>query len=158
MKALIRLTAVAAAFSLAACGDNNGEEKKADDMAPPEATTEAPATGELDANETMERVAEAVKLDTSSFENFKESIANMKESLTTEDSARLTTAFSNLATRVSETGEDMTETGKNMVENMDEGKSVTEILYERFAEELDGKTFEEVLSLADRMEAADENE
>lgn len=144
MKALIKMTAIAAAFTLAACGDKKEEEKKADDMPPPEAA----ATGDMSAGETMEKMAEALKLDTSSLEAFKESLANMKASLSAEDRANLTNALSKLATEASSEGGNMMDAGKNMMKDMGDGKSVTEVLYEKMAGKLDGKTFEDILAMA----------
>jgi predicted small lipoprotein YifL len=144
MKALIKLTAIAAAFTLAACGDKKEEEKKAEEMP----AAEAPATSEgMSAAETMEKVAEALKLDTSSLEAFKESLANMKESLSAEESANLTNALSKLAANATDTGGDMMEAGKSMMKDMGDGKSVTEILYEKMAAQLDGKTFEDIMAM-----------
>jgi predicted small lipoprotein YifL len=145
MKALIKITAIAAAFTLAACGDKKEDEKKADEMAAPEAA----ATGDMSASETMEKMAEALKLDTSSLEAFKESLANMKESLSAEDRANLTNALSQLAAKASDTGGDMMEAGKNMVKDMGDGKSAAEILYEKMADQLDGKTFEDIMAMAE---------
>ncbi|WP_262689395.1 DUF6694 family lipoprotein [Kordiimonas aestuarii] len=145
MNTLIKITAISAALALAACGDNK-DEKKADDMPPPE----APATGEMSPADTMEQVAEALTLDTSSLEAFKESIANMKASLSSEDRARLTAALGDLATKATG-GQDMDsmDKGKNLMKNMGDGKSVTEVLYENMADELDGRTFDDILEMAD---------
>lgn len=144
MKALIKITAIASVFALAACGDKNEEEKKAEEMP----AAEAPATGEMDAMDTMEQVAEALKLDTSSLEAFKESIANMKEALSAEERANLTTALSDLAVKASGEGQSMMDAGKNMMSDMGDGKSVVDILYEKMAEQLDGKTYEDVIAMA----------
>ena len=141
MKALIKITAIASVFALAACGDNNKQEKKAEEMP----AAEAPATSEMD---TMEQVAEALKLDTSSLEAFKESIANMKAALSGEDRANLTTALSDLAVKASGKGENMMDAGKNMMSDMGDGKSVADILYEKMADALDGKTYEDIVAMA----------
>ncbi|WP_155895791.1 hypothetical protein [Kordiimonas gwangyangensis] len=42
----------------------------------------------------------------------------------------------------------MMDAGKNMMSDMGDGKSVVDILYEKMAEQLDGKTYEDVIAMA----------
>ena len=144
MNTLIKLTAIGAALALAACGDNK-EEKKAEDMAPAAATESSTMDA---AKDTMAKMAEALTLDTSSLEAFKESLANMKESLTPEEGSKLTAALGKLATKASDTGEGMMDSAKGMMKNMGDGDSMVEKLYENMADALDGKSFDDIIDMA----------
>ncbi len=147
MNTLIRITAVAAAFALSACGDNEGDKKKADDMA---AEVQTPSESSMDtAKEAMTEVAEALKLDASSLDAFKESLASMKASLDEEKTAQLSSALATLAKKASgEGGESMMDNATNMAKNMGDGKSVADVLYEKLGDDLHGATFEDVLAMA----------
>lgn len=147
MNTLIRITAVAAAFALSACGDNEGDKKKADDMA---AEVQTPSESSMDtATEAMTEVAEALKLDASSLDAFKESLASMKASLDEEKTAQLSSALATLAKKASgEGGESMMDNATNMAKNMGDGKSVADVLYEKLGDDLHGATFEDVLAMA----------
>ncbi|WP_417461013.1 hypothetical protein [Kordiimonas sp.] len=147
MNTLIRITAVAAAFALSACGDNEGDKKKADDMA---AEVQTPSESSMDtATEAMTEVAEALKLDASSLDAFKESLASMKASLDEEKTAQLSSALATLAKKASgEGGESMMDNATNMAKNMGDGKSIADVLYEKLGDDLHGATFEDVLAMA----------
>ena len=147
MNTLSKITALAVACALSACGDNEADKKKADDMA---AETPAPAESSMDAaKETMTQVAEALKLDASSLDAFKASLADMKTSLSEEKTAKLSSALASLAKKASsEGGESMMDSATNMAKNMGSGKSVADILYEKLGDDLHGATFEDVLDMA----------
>ncbi|WP_417451195.1 hypothetical protein [Kordiimonas sp.] len=145
MNTLIKITAISAVFALAACGDKK-EEKKAEDMAPAAASESSTMDT---AKDTMDKVAEALTLDASSLEAFKESLASMKASLTPEDGSKLTAALGKLAAKASDTGGDMMDGAKDMMKDMGDGDSMIEKLYENMADALDGKSFDDIIDMAD---------
>lgn len=147
MNTLIRITALTAAFALSACGDNEADKKKADDMAE---QAPAPAESSMEtAKEAMTEVAEALKLDASSLDAFKESLASMKASLNDEKAAQLSSALAALAKKASnEGGQSMMDNAANMAKNMGDGQSIASILYDKLGDDLHGATFEDVLAMA----------
>ncbi|WP_417456781.1 hypothetical protein [Kordiimonas sp.] len=147
MNTLIRITTVATIVALSACGDNESDKKKADDMA---SEAQVPAESSIDtAKDAMTQVAEALKLDATSLEDFKASLANMKASLNEEKTAQLSSALAALAKKASgDSGESMMDSATNMAKNMGSGKSIADILYEKLGDDLHGATFEDVLAMA----------
>lgn len=139
------LTATAMLLALAACGDSGDSTQKADDTAP--AATEAAAEkSTMDkATEMATKAAEALKLDTSSLDAFKSSLASMKGSLSADDQSKLMDALSGM---VASDGKSSTGGLMDTAKKMAEGKSLTETLYEKMGDKLDGKTFEDILAMA----------
>lgn len=131
--------AATALLALAACGDNDKSQKTDETPAPAQ-------TGAMDAARDMAtQAAEALKLDTSSLEAFKSSLAGMKASLTDADKQKLTSA---LATLAKDAGGDSKSGLMDAAKGMASGKSMTETLYEKLGDRLDGKTFEDILNMA----------
>lgn len=162
MNTLVKITAVTAAFALAACGsdDNSQTAEKAEEAAPA-ATAEKEgmmekAEGMADgamkkaegmAGAAMEKASEMtedLKLDTSSLDSFKSSLAAMKGSLSADQSSQLTNALASLAKGASEEKGGLMGAAKDLAS----GKSMEETLYEKMGDQLDGMTFDDILKLA----------
>jgi len=151
MKKFLPLTATALVFTLAACGE--GKKDQAADEAPTTQEAEQ-ASGETAgmmekatemAKEKATEVAEALKLDTSSLDSFKSSLAAMKGSLSGDQASQLTSALTSLAK-----GASSEEKGGLMgaAKNIASGKSMEETLYETLGNKLNGMTFDDILKLA----------
>lgn len=141
------LTATAMLLALAACGDSGDSSKE---QAAPAAETAMPEKSTMDkateaAKDMATKAAEALKLDTSSLDAFKSSLANMKSSLSAEDQSKLMDALSHMVTS---DGESSTGGLMDTAKKMAEGKSLTETLYEKMGDKLSGKTFEDILAMA----------
>ncbi|MFC4349916.1 DUF6694 family lipoprotein [Kordiimonas lipolytica] len=141
------LTATAMLLALAACGDssdNKGDTSQAPAMeaATAEKSTMDKATEA--AKDMATKAVESLKLDTSSLDAFKTSLANMKGSLSAEDQSKLMDALSGMVADSKEGSSGLMDTAKSMAS----GKSLTETLYEKMGDKLSGKTFEDILAMA----------
>ena len=115
--------AATALLALVACGDD-GKSQKTDE------TPTAQESGTMDAARDMATQAtEALKLDTSS----------------DADKQKLTSA---LATLAKDVGGDSKSGLMDAAKGMASGKSMTETLYEKLGDRLDGKTFDDILNMA----------
>ncbi|NVJ96504.1 MAG: hypothetical protein HWE25_00030 [Alphaproteobacteria bacterium] len=139
------LMASAALLALAACGDSGDETAKSDATAATEAAATAEKSTMEKATEMATKAAEALKLDTSSLDAFKSSLAGMKASLSDTDQSKLTEALAGLA---KDAGGDSKSGLMDAAKSMASGKSMTETLYEKLGDKLDGKTFEDILAMA----------
>ena len=90
-----------------------------------------------------EKAVAALKIDASSFDSFKASLAGMKGQLSGVDQSRLTDALGALATQTTDQKEGLMGAAKSMMS----GKSVEETVFEAVGEKLDGLTFDDILSL-----------
>lgn len=133
-------------FSLAACGDTAEEAPEAVDTAVAESTETASAAEDM-AKEAVEAVKEALKLDTSSPEAFKESLAAMKASLSDADKESLTTALASLGKKAAGEGEgSMLDKAKDMAAS----GSMEDTLLKSFGDELDGMTFDDLMAYVNK--------
>ncbi|MCJ9429142.1 DUF6694 family lipoprotein [Kordiimonas marina] len=148
MKKLIVLTASVSLLALAACGDK-AEKKQA--PAQPPATSEAPATSSAmdTAKDMATKAVEALKLDTSSLDAFKASLAKMQASLSPDDQSKLTAALGKLASSAtSSSGGGDTSSMMDAAKGMMSGGDVTSTLYEKMGAKLNGLTFNDILKMA----------
>lgn len=141
------MAATALVLALAACGDS-GESQKEQAAPATEAATAEKSTMEKAteaAKDMATKAVESLKLDTSSLDAFKASLANMKGSLSSTDQSKLTEALATLAKGAAgDSKSGLMDAAKSMAS----GKSITETLYEKMGDKLDGMTFEDVLALA----------
>jgi len=151
MNTLVKITTLAAAFALAACGsdDNSQTAEKAEQAAPAAAAEKEgmmeKAEGMADAAmEKASEMAEALKLDTSSLDNFKSSLTAMKGSLSGDQSGALTNALTSLAKGATEEKGGLMGAAKDLAS----GKSMEETLYEKLGDKLDGLSFDDILKMA----------
>jgi len=141
------LTATAMLLALAACGDSS--DNKGDTSQAPATEASAPEKSTMDkatdaAKDMATKAVEALKLDTSSLDAFKTSLANMKGSLSAEDQSKLMDALSGMVADSKEGSSGLMDAAKSMAS----GKSLTETLYEKMGDKLSGKTFEDILAMA----------
>ena len=95
--------------------------------------------------EKAAEVAEALKLDTSSLENFQSSLSAMKASLTPDQAMQLGDALGYLTkSSAKEQKGGLLDAAKDVAT----GKSMEEVLFDNMADQLDGLTFEDILKLA----------
>jgi hypothetical protein len=133
--------------TLTACGDSSETEKAEDKAAAPAEVAAEKSTMEA-ATEMASKAVGALKLDTSSFDAFKTSLAEMKDSLSEDDRSKLMEALGGLVASETEKSDDgLLRSAKKMASNAASGKSATETLYEQIGDKLDGLTFEEILKL-----------
>ena len=149
MKHALILSAATVGLMLSGCGDssNSNTTEKAAEKPAAEAPTEKSAamdTVKEVAKDVAAKAAETLKLDTSSLESFKASVANMKASLSDEQQAQLTDALKSLAK------EEMSDVGSlaGAAAGLATGKDTTEVVYDKLKDKLSGLSFEEVLALA----------
>lgn len=147
MNTLIKITTLTAAFALAACGsDDNSQTAENANEAVPAAAAEKESMMEKaeGAMEKAAEMAEALKLDTSSLDSFKSSLAAMKGSLSGDQSGALTNALTTLAKGAAEEKGGLMSAAKDMAS----GKSMEETLYEKLGDQLNGMSFDDILKLA----------
>lgn len=145
MTLLKSMTAAAAVLALAACGDSGNDQNGSETSQMPAAETTAPAQSSMEkATEAATKMAEALKLDTSSLEAFKSSLAGMKSSLSGDQQSQLMDALSGMVASDKEGAGGLMDAAKSVAS----GKSLTETLYEKMGDKLDGKTFEDILAMA----------
>jgi len=150
MKKLIVLTASVSLLTLAACGDK-AEKKQA--PAQPPATSEAPATSSAmdTAKDMATKAVEALKLDTSSLDAFKASLDKMKASLSPDDQSKLMAALGKLAssaTGMDSSGGGDTSSMMDAAKGMMNGGDMTDTLYQKLGDKLNGMTFDDILKMA----------
>ncbi len=151
MKTIVKITALSAAFTLAACGsdDNSQTADKAEEAAPAAAAEKEGMMEKAEgmagaAMEKASEMAEALKLDTSSLDSFKSSLASMKGSLSGDQSSQLTSALTSLAKGAAEKKGGLVGAAKDLAS----GKSMEETLYEKLGDQLNGMSFDDILKLA----------
>jgi|GEM_PF-1472812 len=142
------LTATAMLLALAACGDSG--DSKQEQATAPATEAAAPEKSTMDkakdaAKDMAAKAVESLKLDTSSLDAFKSSLASMKGSLSADDQSKLMDALSGLA---KDAAGDSKSGLMDAAKSMAEGKSLTETLYEKMGDKLSGKTFEDILAMA----------
>lgn len=139
------ITASALSLALAACG---GSEDKSEAPAQPAPEAAAPAEDSMKAaaTEVVEAVKEALKLDTSSPEAFKASLAAMKDSLSDADKDKLSSALASLGKKAMG---DTKEGGlMDKVKDVVKSGSVEDAVLKSFGDEIDGMTFEDLMDYA----------
>lgn len=145
--------ATAVVFALTACGDSGSDSSTTETDTP--ATTEAAAEkSAMDkATEMATKAVEALKLDASSLDSFKSSLASMQGSLSADDQSKLMETLGGMV--ANDTGTDTGDSGgglldkaKKVASDVASGKSMEEQLYEAVGDKLDGLTFEEILKMA----------
>jgi len=148
MNTFVKVTTLTAAFALAACGtdDNSQTAEKAEDAVP---AAEEKGTKVIDnveevVREKIAEMTETLKLDTSSLDSFKSSLAAMKGSLTGDQSSALTNALTGLAKGAAEKKGGLMGAAKDLAS----GKSMEETLYEKLGDQLDGMSFDDIIKLA----------
>lgn len=147
MKAIFPLTATAMMLALTACGSEGESDKSTTSEAAPatESAASTDASGMVEkAKEAATKVAEALKLDTSSMDSFKSSLSDMKASLSGDQASQLTSALTSLAKGSAEEKGGLLGAAKSVAS----GKSMEETLYETVGDKLNGLTFEDILKLA----------
>lgn len=155
MKNITHITTLAAVtvmtLALAACSsDENTDTAGQTDDAVPAAAEQQDMMQDAQegANAVAEKaaeVAEALKLDTSSLENFQSSLGAMRASLSPDQATQLRDALGYLTkSSAKEQKGGLLDAAKSVAT----GKSMEDILYENMADQLDGLTFEDILKLA----------
>ncbi|MCK0069675.1 DUF6694 family lipoprotein [Kordiimonas laminariae] len=149
MKHALILSATTIGLMLSGCGDSSNSNTAEKAAEKPAAETPAEKSAAMDtvkevAKDVAAKAAETLKLDTSSLESFKSSVANMKASLTDEQQAQLTDALKSLAKA------EMSDVGSlaGAAAGLATGKDTTEVVYDKLKDKLSGLSFEEVLALA----------
>ncbi len=145
--------ATAVVFALSACGDSGSDNSTTDTTAP--AATEAAAEkSTMDkATEMATKAVEALKLDASSLDSFKSSLASMQGSLSADDRSKLMETLGGMIAKDTDTGSSdsgggLLDKAKKMASDVASGKSMEEQLYEAVGDKLDGLTFEDILKMA----------
>lgn len=151
MKHITHITALAAALTLAACGsdESSNSAQQAEETAPAVAAEQDSMMDKAQevADTAMEKaseMAEALKLDTSSLDSFKSSLAAMKDSLSGDQADMLTSALGSLAKDAAKEEGGLMGAAKDLAA----GKSMEETLYEKLGSQLNGMTFDDILKLA----------
>jgi len=152
MKSGTILIAGVSMFALAACGSE--EKSSYEDAAEKTEAAAAEAGGDASSaasdivetvKEKAEEVAASLELDMSSLDSFQSSLASMKGSLSGDQQEQLSGALAALA-------KDAVGESKGgalgAVKDLASGKSTEEVLFEKMASQLDGKSFEDILKLA----------
>ena len=98
------------------------------------------------AKEVVEKVKEAIRLDTSSPEAFKASLAAMKDSLSEADQGKLYDALQNLGKKALADEKEGGLLGK--VKDIAKAGSLEDGILDKFGGDLGGLTFEELLAFA----------
>ncbi|WP_262689397.1 hypothetical protein [Kordiimonas aestuarii] len=135
MNGLMKITAISAAAMLAACDG--------------EATTQDPnGAGDVMAESTLEKdtmeSTQQVVLETATLKEFKTSLAFMRASLSEDDRAELTDALAKLSGEVMENAEAAVTPGTEVTVDPE----LAEAVYNKYGDKLDGKTFDDVITMA----------
>lgn len=148
MRRTLPYFATALVFALAACGDSS-DSSKTETPAPatPEATTDKSAMES--ATEVATKAMEALKLDASSLDAFKSSLASMQGSLSADDRNKLMEALGGMIKSDAEqSGGGLLDRAKKVASDAASGKSMEDQLYEALGDKLDGLTFDDILKMA----------
>lgn len=147
MKIKLAVTFVSAAM-LVACsgGDSNNAAESDAQKAQETAAKQSSAVDKVveKAKEEAAKIAESIKLDMSSVDSFKSSLASMKSSLSGADQGKLTDALKSLAKDSVKEGDGLLGAAKGLAS----GKSTEDILYDKMKSKLDGLSFDDILALA----------
>ncbi len=137
------LISTVAILSLAAC--DSGEKDDRNVVKQESATQTSAASDAMGA--IVEKVKDAVKLDTSSIDAFKTSLADMKNSLSDSDKSKLTSALGNLA---KQSAEEKSSGGNlmDMAKDVASGGSAEDQIYKSFKDKLSGMNFQDILDYA----------
>lgn len=137
----------AVALLLAACSESNDTATETEAQQAQEAASQQTSTVDTVVEKVKEeaaKLAEAVELDMSSMESFKESLAAMKANLSAPDQEKLTSALSSLAKDAVKDDGGLLGAAKSVAS----GKSTEEVLYDKMKSKLDGLSFDDILKLA----------